>query len=694
MSVAAAGGTLRRHRHRAEWMLFTLHFRRLLPPLAGVYLGLLGLMSILSGATRFHNAPVKQVEAASNVLDIASIVIAVMFALPVGTAVFSRAFKEQQILFFHSLPIGRTRQWLMLVGSSLAAFLVTIAIAFVFRPGAARLMFSGEAADVFATVASGMLLFATGTCFALVFTRPVVVYVAAVSTLALLIPAGALVVIAPFRIYGGMISFSGFAMDPYREMWVNVFVTSVSLLAFTFFACSLYFYVRGEFITMRTQLRNFAIALGAGVAVVLVIVPLNSQLAANRETRTVARIALSESGAFGTAVLRAPHSPWLASVRIVDLARGATTAAFPAKGLLVLFPSRDGVLVVRRDMTLLTTRRSDRVEMYSSAGKLLHTVTFPDQEIVHAAPADGDSTLVVTDDGAFARVYDVRADGRANEVARAVCDQPPSVWLAPPYVLLANRIEERRAWKIRDGRADDVPWAKATSEHPMPTVVRGTAFPDHESVFRFIEREVPLARDAGDSVVYSIPSLWQVRNTDYLWALRVHPSSRLASLYVLPPEAKTWLLVSSSIPLLPDHRFAGRVELADYQFSMLTHVHSNAEVVYIDTGGGKPAVRLYNAATGRTIDVMTVAELDPRMRVTARPGSQGWSNISIFNRTDDVNRVVALGRFVYDGAALRPLPPGVPSVDVWRPDGTIIFALNEGFLLVPPTGPKRIVRIQ
>jgi hypothetical protein len=465
-------------------------------------------------------------------------------------------------------------------------------------------------------------------------------------------------------------------------------VALAGLLVLVFLACSLRFYVRGEFITLRTQLRNFATALLAGAAVALVVAPVAARIWAARESRQTNEWWASPSGRTGIAITRAPNHPWLASVRAIELDTGRTMSTIRTPGLLMSFFSQDNVVFAYRDMTTFARRRSDRLAMYTPRGEKIREVDLPGQEIVDTGVLDDGMVIVVADDGTKIHVYRWKDD--LEQVAEAAADHPSKLFMYRGIILLANRAEENRAWRLREnGEAIALPWAKVVSaERVAPNVFRDVVYPGRDSMVRYVEKELPVPRQPGDTITYALPSPWLAGDIDYLWALRRTPGSRLASILLLAPASTTWQLVTSSVSVVDDKQGGPGDE---YQLAALACADRHDRVAYVDDNNGTPLLRLFDARAGRTVDVKQLETVDRAMRVILQAQGKSLSVITTTRRdTTDVTHSAISARFAYDGTRLDPLPNLSGTIVARRPDGVVVSDTMMGFMIAGPGGVRQI----
>ena len=685
---------------RAERALFLLHYKRVLFPVAVVYFGLLGaVVAALYIVGRYQSWSEKQMTDLAQGMDIMALIFGVGFSLPVGTAVFSRAFKEQQILFFHTLPVSRTRQWIIFTSSSAAALLTTYVLAGVFRPGAVRLLLREPAATLL-VAGIAILGYAAGSCFALVFTRAVAVYTTAFIVPYLFLIGAGLLMLQPYNLIVGPKSHSAVFLLEDQPLIQNILpagliVAIVASFIVAFFACSLFFYLRGELVTLRTQLRNFGIVLAIGVSIAVGVTLTGLAIVSRRAPWSSGgwNIDVAPSGRFGVQLLRASAYPWRAQLRFVDFDSGRTVRV-DAVGATSEFATNDATAVALRDMSILPHTRGDRVVVYDMSGKPLRDVRFAGEEIMHVTAAADGRIVVLTTDGARAHIYQMSRSSDPRELARAAVDPLPKWWMTPSTVLIMNRIEENRAWTLEDGVATEIPWAKATTKQPMPVIYRGVAYPDRDAVVRQIEKETPLPRDPGDAIDYYIPSILISRDSiSTLYAMRANVARHTASVYLLPPHEKTWQLITSAVPLLRDDNFNAQPTFTDH-FSMLAGVDRYQRLFYVDASTAKPTVRLFDPAVNRSIDVLTMQDVDPRLNLVSFGRLGNISILSVQVRTDDVNRSINKGLWLYDGK-LVPMPNVHPRgyFILRRDDGSLVYASDRGATIVAPNGTTREVRV-
>src|SRR5207253_340001 len=96
-------------RMSADAFLLRLHLVRSVVPTVLVTLTIYTVLYIISRiAQRAQHLDPKSVD---ELLDVICVFTIMFMALPIGAVTFTRPVKEQNIIFLHSLPVSRGRQW-------------------------------------------------------------------------------------------------------------------------------------------------------------------------------------------------------------------------------------------------------------------------------------------------------------------------------------------------------------------------------------------------------------------------------------------------------------------------------------------------------------------------------------------------------------------------------------------------------
>jgi hypothetical protein len=676
----------------ADWPLLLLHLKRTLFPLLVVSYGIffmfvLGSSLARLGAGRFDS---KQI---GDLLEGIAASLMLLVALPVGTAPFSRAFKEQHIVFMHALPISRTRQWLLLVASSAAALLITAAGFFILRPSlGSRLFDSGPLPVIFA--AAAVVLFAAGVCFGVIVRHPVGVYAGAVAGLALFTGTAIFMIVAPVVAYfdRGLKSQSG------PDLWsgairsgthwpAGLAALALLLLVTALFAVSLFAYRRGEVALLRVQTRNVALAatlllalpicLGAGYAVIL-----------HRQPASLRSEMLSPDGRHLALTEGPENAPWHSRVHLLAVDSGSTTGVIARGGTLeIAWLAAGRLAVLRRDMPLfpgadLLWPTRDSVEIRSPRGALLASYR-PGGRIAEWIWL-GSAVRVGFADGDQVRVVDVNAGGKVKELVSGPAE---NLDVKRQLVYFANPNGRSRMWRI-DGAARELPWLRASVIRENPVVFRGLVYPDQATFVRTVVHDFPMAVPPGGRTAFSFGE--EDRDHQALFGLVKGENS--AALRVLRPGSNQWKEVAAGLRA----PFGGDGVMWDPHGCDFAILAANDGAVFITDTTAGPVVRLYDAARDTTTDLLTLPPTRPDDRSVylrpprfAAPGhdsfavdrfepGSGYHEVGHWDfeggRSERVDRFHLVGRQVRraDGSVVRLswIRPGVWAVVVRQPNGT------------------------
>lgn len=625
--------------------LFAMHYRRLVVPLvvlaASFYL--LAVTAIAVSARAGHamtNDPTTGV-------DILLLFVLFIFALPAGTAPFSRALKEQQILFFHALPLPRAMQWLALTGSSLAALATTVALVGIVRPGVAAILLQRP---TFVLILGMLLTFAAGAAFSLVFVQPLAVYVSAYAMTAAAVVMATYTSIAPLTSVSSLAELRAGGIVLSRANVSNAVATSLALLlTVLLFALSMFFYRRGELVILRTQVRNLAVAAGAIVAFAVFVTPLTVAALTAGGPMTLFDISASPDGRTVVGVYRSARAFWRWEQRIVDTATGAVTSrqSGPLSQTARWTPRGELVLVERSVSRIPFRRRVTRVALLTGDGRVNAAVDFPGEDVLSVDAASEPLTIVTTD-GVNGRI--VQWDRRSvRELVRT-----PFVYGevngAVAYVSDASGAS-LRGWRIAGGTASPLPFAGSVEDR-NPFVINGVLYGSAGAAISRISAAAPLPR-AGQAS-------WLLRsNSFHLRRLYVAIDD---ALYLL--DGTSWRLVTTGLPA-----WRG---VSAYRERYDVAVSADGVAAFV----AESMLRVYDPASGRTIDAGPVAGR----------GTVVWRSPTL------LRYVVArtAGDYRYANGSVVPIPHGFGAPIAVRADGSQVRAQASTLVITAPDG--RVVR--
>jgi len=676
---------------RAARSLFLLHFKRLVVPLVGVS-ALLYLTSLL---TLWTVKSVWHMQDDGEGLDMICLGVLLAMALPVGTAPFSKAFKEQHILFFHSLPVTRSAAWLSMVGGAFAALAVT-AIGFAaVRPGAFTALSPWGAWTYAATMVTS---FAIGTAAGLAFVRPVSVYVAAYLCAFLLLIGVVLGILglalmmddSPRNLPGLTIDTmmgAGRYAPPAAVWWI---VASLSAIAF--FAASHFFFVRGEMTHGRRRLLNPLALFGIVASLGLVVAPALVWAFNFRSPLDSADSTLSPDGRYALVTRRSTSVPWMARVDVVDLNTGGRTR-IDAGGLIKhpVWMGDNRIGIVRRDLSWwrrppLSTTARERLQLHSLDGQMLSQIIL--DEIVSQLRTRVDGAVVLgTMRGDQARVVEWRADGTLRELARAAGVNGIAVGSDAAWAVQGTG--KARFWTFAGGQVRELP-IRGAAEGKAPALVDGVAYASAEIAAREIERTNPAPRAAGERALYTVQG-WAAESPS-LFAVVPHPERRLASILV---HAGGWKTISDAVPIRENEVFrAADAGLYQWDLNALKVARAWGVVAYVARAGDVDVAHFAHSRTGKDFEVAR-RPVGDNMVCYAAGRVGGDYIVRVYAGDDDINRRIVLEAVYRNGALIPVERRGEGSLQFLAPDGTQIRSTDLYTVSVaPPNGPVRVIDLK
>lgn len=677
---------------RAARSLFLLHFKRMVVPLLGVS-ALLFLASLL---TIWILKSVWHVEGGGKGLDVVCLGALLAMALPVGTAPFSRAFKEQHILFFHSLPLTRSAAWWAMVGGAFGALAATTIALAVVRPGAFAVL---SPQDMTLYAVAMVITFAIGAAAGLAFVRPVAVYVGAYLFALLILVGGVLGILGPAL----MLDYTPRALtnitidtmagvsryEPPAAIWWIM----AALSAAAFLAASHVFYVRGEMTHGRRRLLNPLILVGIVAVLDLLAAPLLVQAFAARSSYQPSGHNLSPDGRHAALVRRGTSVPWLATVEVTDLTTGRRRATLSADGITIgpLWMARDRIALVRRDLRWwhrppFSMTQRDRLEIYAPDGRLLSQSVLDDETVRDTDDRANGPQLLGLLHGDRARLVEWSPDGTLRELARA--DGIGTIMLGRGGAWASHRTGRAHFWVLAGGGATDVPIQGASEG--MPAVVEGTVYASTAIAVKEIERTMPAPRAAGERALYSLRGWF--RGEPSLVAVVPHPARRVASLLMHAPGA--WKTISDAIPIRDGEVFRGGDEgVYQNDLSAVSIARASGVVTYIARSGGEDVAHLFDMSSGKDFELMRRPPGDDTTCYAFLLPSGDYA-VGIFSGPGDQRRVA--GEIIYRNGAIEPLERrGDGPLEMLLADGTQIRRMRGYAVSVaPPNGPVRVVSLK
>jgi hypothetical protein len=202
------------------------------------------------------------------VINMLLAVLIVISTFMLGAGTFSR-INERHIPFTHALPLSRLEVWVSLAGAHAITTVLMVPTILILRPSMVRWMATDLSRIELPTlVGIGIVLFAAGSCFVMLFRSLVPTLVVGSIVVAI-----SCTLIVPFaaswnakadapRIYGIPVTSR---IDP--AFWV----VACLLLATIYFGLSLRFFSRGEFNLSRRKLKNWSVLIAALVVFPVVL---------------------------------------------------------------------------------------------------------------------------------------------------------------------------------------------------------------------------------------------------------------------------------------------------------------------------------------------------------------------------------------------------------------------------------------
>jgi hypothetical protein len=601
-------------------------------------------------------------------INLLLLAVTAAMALPAGTAAFSRLFKEQQILFFHSLPLSRVHQWLLVTGGSFAAVVSSFVILAILRPGALMYLIRTETLPEYAAFV--LISFAAGACFALVFMHPVAVYASAYFGTLIITGLTARTLLAPFsttlsvrELRAGQFP----TLEGDRALWASGVL--IVLLTVVLLVLSLRFYIRGELPIFRSQLRNLATVSVAALVFIFVVTPL-ALMAFTTQARRYFRhaVIISPDGRYAAAMYSI--SQWTSAQRIIETKSGRTirTIETGSDSDWRFTEAGQAVDISRVVPRIRYGHRETRVSLYSDDGTPIATTRFPGEDVKDVGSPD--TLAFATTDGSIGRI--VQWDGGTpRELVRAPIDG--TLTTARGLVTFHNVNLPSHVWRVHNGTLTELPFVRAATKEASPVVViSGVAYTTEETATRLITRDAPLPAGNPQTVTWHLsPAGWETRFV-YVSIDR--------SLYRLDAAAKRWIQIGVDIPLV----FSG--PQGNWRRDVGTDLTSTAVAFLKEAADGTLTLRLYDGATGRTIDVDHTAHPKDDPFVTWKgqllqfsshsPTSVSWTTI---------------GKYWYEGGIARRVSSQEEG-NQFRigPDGTQVwYAFPTTLVVIEPNGTMR-----
>jgi len=657
--MSARAGVAKPH---AGWTLLRMHYVRVVVPIAVVALAVLVVLYAGFSIAKARGTPL-------DVSDFDRLVIGVagLLAIPTGTAVFSRPFKEQHILLFHALPVSRVRQWALLAASSFLALLTVDAALAMLRPNALGILVHSGTLPIFIAVTT--FGFAAGLCFATIFVRPVLVYVSAhlgaIAIAALLIAS----------IWAPQFAYYGFNEMDITDLsraapWVAAIVLTIG-----FAFASAMFYARGEMTIGRVQARNLLIVVAGAAAIALITMPLMYAIEPGRRVAVESRI--SPDGRHIAQRHESPWARWHSDVTIHDLTSGRSTM-FDVPGFRNDQWNDDGELLVwirdasplRRLMYLRGPH--DRIERWSADGRRLGETVY-DGEIL-----EWSREIAVVRKHDVAHVVALQS-GRERFTAPA----PDDLWLLRDFVVFNWNDRDSRVWTIAADGVHEWPRAPIASDNRQAWAFDGTFYPRRDAMLRTIEETVPAPRTASDRVGYFFTNVGS-----RIFAVVGDPSASASKLYVLDDATKQWKLISDAIPLAANEMPREGVGFYDTFATTVGFNPSLGCALFVERVDGHLRHRIYDAMQDTTATLFERAPDDTRRLAMHTNPIAGKRSVVV---TLDGSSTEIVWR---DGRVVSRIPRRAGGrLDALWPDGTQVRDDGRFVTVTDPRGASRRIKL-
>jgi hypothetical protein len=537
---AYSSAAARPARAHAARPLFLLQFRRTLLPLAavcyGVYAVLVAAWWVLArqGTIREQDIP--------DLFHWLALSLPAFAAAPTGGAAFSKLFKEQHILFFHSLPFPRGRQWLTMMLANAAALLATLGGFFIIRPAIVSVLTPRMAANYAIGIAT---LFAAGACFSLLVRNAVGVYVAALAGITGYTSAVIALLAMSEKEFNSRGSHRAPALallldgtsQSAAAVLVAAFIVAMLLL-------SLHFYRRGEVALLKTQVANIAKVVVTLAAILLIGAPLLNAAIAARGERDI-RYEISADAHYAAFVTAPWDYPWRSRLRIVDLSNGATLVDRREPGIVMMRWAGNHLLLGRREVASLRRLGTllpphDAVEVLAPDGTRLTRISHAGLRFTDLLVKDEAHYLAAWESGGKGAVDAIDAKGSSSEIVHGPAG---NVYLGRDFAYFADLALGSKMFRLN---GTELPWRRIeTRDSEVPLVVRGVGYGSIRIAAQLIDAATPLPRKAGESIHFALSPM---RSIDHVYAVTGHADGT-AALYELPVGESAWRLVADGIQL-------------------------------------------------------------------------------------------------------------------------------------------------
>jgi hypothetical protein len=405
----------------------------------------------------------------------------VAFGFIAGERCFSSAMKEHRMLFLASLPIPRNRVWMAIVSARLLAALISLVAVVAIRwilPWVQKSKGMSPVA-IPVEVFFGPLylpLFSAGTCFALLFRRPLVVLAVGGPLFGLV-----LVELLAASSYGIQRYAPSVLASPPRVLsgWhAIVFLSaSLALLSILFFSLSRWLFVRGEVGDLRRRTKNQILSGIALVAYITFIlsVSASARLSSIYNTWVVSDCKVSPDGRYMAVFEALKDSPFVrASIIETHIGRQRFQATYDGAGWIFWSSEKDILNLLILDNSPLTRLG------YLIPGAVRWVRLTPEARVISTSSFRGVSALEVLaagqavlalQEGNQGRVVRLEgASGLVSEVVRAPSDGPVEIHgdgtgTPAALVFFKNVILPKKAWVVKDASAYEVAAPRSLEEN-------------------------------------------------------------------------------------------------------------------------------------------------------------------------------------------------------------------------------------
>ncbi len=625
--------------------LFELEIKRAFIPFLVILLAVLGgLFVIDQAAIHYQKGPSNREDIINGLL----LAICIGLAFPFGTRAFSREFKDNQLLFVHSLPLSRGWTWLVLVSANFLASVTSVLIVLVLRPSAVTMLLRADGPPIIVLVIAYFVLFSAGCCFSLIFGRVFLVYIAGfIFTLASAVEMALLSMYSASDPAGLIPHF--FVLAPPRGPDAPFAFFAAVLLVLLDLCLSLWFFVEGEFNLTKVQVKNWSRLLVSTLVLFAALsIALNAGAFALFDRWTLSlggrSPQVSPDGKYLYVVETLENHPQFGRLNVIDVKTGNLLRRIRFRGIRSQFLSSGGnavTLILGEDSPLIRLGfllpPSDRVVSLSPEARQRFSRRFLFSRIWEGASEEGDKNLFVVQRGDSGKVLsmDERTED-IRELSSGDLEGWPGIFPIGGELLVyfGNNLVPSKIWRVRGGEASELKWApRSVKESGGTIVVNGTAYHSTEAGLAEVSKLYPFPRspkDAGEArrqgayVVGTQPTSsgyqwwrWIIYLDESAWMFYIEadPDSHTGKLFVYNQRNRAWTPLAEGIPLNPyDLQRVSQGLIGLYFTSVRCNLVDGLVAYYVEKEGAYRFF-LYDANIDKVMELATVDKKGAPVRV-------------------------------------------------------------------------------